>query len=193
MIKKTKITPEKESAIRQRMMERMYRISFNVLELCQGIVLKPNTREMMELYLRGRTLTEIARIKRCSPENVRKVISCGFARMEQLNVNYYRDYEKVRAERDALRMALHASNLAKEKTRRVDEHVLEEKRGVLLADCEMSKNLRSVLRREFPDVLSIQELSRISRERFKKTRWVGRKTLNEVETLLHRFSFSMVD
>lgn len=193
MIKKTKITPEKESAIRQRMMERMYRISFNVLELCQGIVLKPNTREMMELYLHGRTLTEIARIKRCSPENVRKVISCGFARLEQLNVNYYRDYEKVRAERDALRMALHASNLAKEKTRRVDEHVLEEKRGVLLADCEMSKNLRSVLRREFPDVLSIQELSRISRERFKKTRWVGRKTLNEVETLLHRFSFSMVD
>lgn len=187
-----KIDSDRESVTRKRMTERFSAIMYRLLELCAGIVIKPNTREMIDMYLRGKTLQEIADIKGCSPQNVQKVISAGFSQMEKLDVCYYREYENIREERDALRMALESSNMGREKTRRTDEEEWRKKEGVLLADCDMSPYLRSVLRREYPHVKSIHQLSLLSSERFRKTPGVGRKTFSEVKKLLRSFSYTMV-
>lgn len=182
---------DRESLVRKKMTERFSAIMYNLLQLCAGIVIKPNTREMIDMYLRGKTLQQIADIKGCSAQNVQKVISAGFSLMERLDVNHYSDYESIREERDALKMALESSNYAREMTRRANEDEWRKKEGVLLVDCEMSSYLRNLLLREYPNVKSIHQLSLLSAERFQKTRGVGRKTFNEAKTLLRRFSYSM--
>lgn len=113
--------------------------------------------------------------------------------MEKLNPedNYFLEYQSLVKERDQLRQELNSLRYAKKRIG-TDYEPEEHYEGVLLSDCELSTRVKNALDLHYPEIKTIEQLSRYTKKQLLKMPKFGLYSIKEIEVLLAKFGYQLL-
>lgn len=173
---------------------RLLLATLNVMSACTSFRITEREKEMVHMFIaEEKSIKEIAEHYGLKRQRVEAIIRHLLARMEKLNPedNYFLEYQSLVKERDQLRQELNSLRYAK---KRIDKDYKPEEHyeGVLLSDCELSTRVKNALDLHYPEIKTIEQLSRYSKKQLLKMPKFGLYSIKEIEVLLAKFGYQLL-
>lgn len=161
--------------------------SLNVVNNCTGTHVSPRERDIVSLYLEGKSFVDIGIQMRLSSERIRRIIYSAINKMQSVD-NVYDQYIVIKARNEELENELSMLRYAKSKLIASNDQPVD---GVRLIDCSLSVRILKPLMEAYPDVKTIYDLAQLTKKDLLAVNRLGRASVKEIQQLLATFSYKL--
>ena len=176
-----------KKSTRDKIMIGLFDAVLSLINNCTETTITQRERDIVSMYMEGKSFEEIGKIHNISSERVRRIIYRVLEKMES-SENVVARYLDAKARNEALKKELAMLRHAKSK---VYGNEGKDADGVLLMDCNLSQRILKPLSTAYPEVRTIYELSQKTKKELLSVSRLGRTSVKEIEDLLANFGYSL--
>lgn len=176
-----------KKSTRDKIMIGLFDAVLSLINNCTETTITQRERDIVSMYMEGKSFEEIGKIQNISSERVRRIIYRVLEKMES-SENVVDRYLDAKARCEALKKEVAMLRHAKSK---VYGNEGKDADGVLLMDCNLSQRILKPLSTAYPEVRTIYELSQKTKKELLSVSRLGRTSVKEIEDLLANFGYSL--